>query len=170
MAPVDQIRSRCLLLAGSQGKKMAPAEAGAIVQPVSRTSRSAKLGVDAGELRVQRAADPVDDGDDHDGNTGGDGAELEGGRARFVFHETRNEGFHGLALLRSIVRERVVQRSWVLTLVNLVFNVLPIPLTTAMMATEMPAAMRPYSMAVAPDSSFTNREARVFMGELSLGP
>src|ERR1700736_6546758 len=65
--------------------------------------------------------------------------------------------------------ERGVQRSWVLMLVNFAFNVLPMPLTTAMMATEMPAAMRPYSMAVAPDSSFTNRETRVFMGS-SLGP
>jgi hypothetical protein len=40
--------------------------------------------------------------------------------------------------------------------VNLVLGLVPIPLTTAMMATEMPAAMRPYSMAVAPDSSRRN--------------
>jgi hypothetical protein len=46
--------------------------------------------------------------------------------------------------------------SWVEMLVNLVFKVEPIVLTTAMMATEMPAAMRPYSMAVAPDSFFRN--------------
>jgi hypothetical protein len=32
----------------------------------------------------------------------------------------------------------------------------PRPLTTAMMAMEMPAAIRPYSMAVAPDSFFRN--------------
>src|SRR4029079_8549446 len=32
-----------------------------------------------------------------------------------------------------------------------------------MMATEMPAAIRPYSMAVAPDSSFTKRETRFFI-------
>src|SRR5271156_5554435 len=32
-----------------------------------------------------------------------------------------------------------------------------------MIATEMPAAMRPYSIAVAPDSSFTKREKMVFM-------
>ena len=46
--------------------------------------------------------------------------------------------------------------SAVWTLVKVVFNFEPRPCTTAMMATEMPAAIRPYSMAVAPDSSFTN--------------
>ena len=46
--------------------------------------------------------------------------------------------------------------SWVEMLVNLVFRVEPRVLTTAMIATEMPAAMRPYSMAVAPDSFFRN--------------
>src|SRR5215467_9519880 len=51
-------------------------------------------------------------------------------------------------------------------LVNFVLRVLPMPLTTAMMATEMPAAMRPYSMAVAPDSSFTKRVTRVFIAGL----
>ena len=37
--------------------------------------------------------------------------------------------------------------------VNLSFRVDPRPLTTAMMASEIPAAIRPYSIAVAPDSS-----------------
>jgi hypothetical protein len=37
--------------------------------------------------------------------------------------------------------------------VNFVFSLVPMPFTTAMIATEMPAAIRPYSMAVAPDSS-----------------
>jgi len=46
--------------------------------------------------------------------------------------------------------------------VNLVLSVVPRPLTTAMMASEMPAAIRPYSMAVAPDSSFRKRFARCF--------
>ena len=49
-------------------------------------------------------------------------------------------------------------------LVNLVFSVVPRPLTTAMIATEMPAAMRPYSMAVAPESSFMKRTKRFFIG------
>src|SRR4051812_789050 len=39
------------------------------------------------------------------------------------------------------------------TKVNLSFRVLPRLLTTAIMASEMPAAIRPYSIAVAPDSS-----------------
>jgi hypothetical protein len=54
-------------------------------------------------------------------------------------------------------------------LLNVVFNLVPRPFTTAMIATEMPAAIRPYSMAVAPDSSFTKRETRVFIVG-SLGP
>jgi hypothetical protein len=39
-------------------------------------------------------------------------------------------------------------------LVNLVFRFVPRPLTTVMIAIEIPAAIRPYSMAVAPDSFF----------------
>jgi hypothetical protein len=40
--------------------------------------------------------------------------------------------------------------------VNLVFNFAPRPFTIAMIASEMPAAIRPYSMAVAPVSSAQN--------------
>jgi hypothetical protein len=40
---------------------------------------------------------------------------------------------------------------------KVVLSLVPMPFTTAMIATEMPAAMRPYSMAVAPDSSFKKR-------------
>jgi hypothetical protein len=36
---------------------------------------------------------------------------------------------------------------------NVPLRLLPVPLTAAMMATAMAEAMRPYSMAVAPDSS-----------------
>jgi hypothetical protein len=36
--------------------------------------------------------------------------------------------------------------------VNLVFSLAPRPFTTLMIASEMPAAIRPYSIAVAPDS------------------
>ena len=39
--------------------------------------------------------------------------------------------------------------SWVEMLPKLVFSLVPIPFTTVMMTTEMPAAIRPYSMAVA---------------------
>jgi len=41
--------------------------------------------------------------------------------------------------------------SEVLIEVNLVFRLVPRPLTTAMIASEIPAAISPYSMAVAPD-------------------
>src|SRR3954468_1687518 len=47
--------------------------------------------------------------------------------------------------------------------VNLVFRVPPRVLTIVMMASEMPAAISPYSMAVAPDSSFTKRAIRLFI-------
>ena len=40
--------------------------------------------------------------------------------------------------------------------VNLLFRLVPRPLTMAMIASEMPAAISPYSMAVAPDSSDKN--------------
>ena len=36
---------------------------------------------------------------------------------------------------------------------NVPLRLLPVPFTAAMMATAIPDAMRPYSMAVAPDSS-----------------
>ena len=44
--------------------------------------------------------------------------------------------------------------SAVCTLPNVPFKFVPTPCTTAMIATEIPAAMRPYSIAVAPDSHF----------------
>jgi hypothetical protein len=46
---------------------------------------------------------------------------------------------------------------------NLPFNVVPRPLTAAMIASEMPAAISPYSIAVAPDSSRKNFESRAFI-------
>jgi hypothetical protein len=39
---------------------------------------------------------------------------------------------------------------------KVVLSFVPRPFTTAMMAMEIPAAIRPYSMAVAPDSSAKN--------------
>ena len=47
--------------------------------------------------------------------------------------------------------------------VNLVFSVVPRLFTTVMIASAMPAAIRPYSMAVAPDSSFKKRATRFFI-------
>ena len=46
--------------------------------------------------------------------------------------------------------------SEVLIEVNFVFRLLPRPLTAAIIVIEMPAAISPYSMAVAPDSSARN--------------
>src|SRR6187431_3323761 len=46
-------------------------------------------------------------------------------------------------------------------------SLLPRPLTAVMIAIAMPAAIRPYSMAVAPDSSFTKRETRFFIDDNS---
>jgi hypothetical protein len=42
--------------------------------------------------------------------------------------------------------------------VNLLLRLVPKPFTATMIAIEMPAAIRPYSMAVAPDSSLQNLE------------
>ena len=53
-------------------------------------------------------------------------------------------------------------------LLNFVFRVVPIELTAAMIAIEMPAAMRPYSMAVAPDWS-ARKAVRCFTGQGSRG-
>jgi hypothetical protein len=44
----------------------------------------------------------------------------------------------------------------VLIEVNLSFRFVPRPLTTAIIANEIPAAIKPYSIAVAPDSSDRN--------------
>ena len=55
---------------------------------------------------------------------------------------------------------------WVVTLLNVLVNLVPRPFTTEIIATEMPAAIRPYSMAVAPDSSLAKRLTRDFMGRL----
>jgi hypothetical protein len=53
--------------------------------------------------------------------------------------------------------------SEVLTDVKLELNAVPTPFTATMMATAIPAAIRPYSIAVAPDSSLRNIESIAFM-------
>ena len=45
---------------------------------------------------------------------------------------------------------------------NLVLRLPPIPLTAPIIANEIPAAIRPYSMAVAPDSSARNLKTICF--------
>ena len=55
--------------------------------------------------------------------------------------------------------ERGVRRTYfseLLMLLKLVFRVEPRPLTAAMIASAIPAAIRPYSIAVAPDWSDKN--------------
>ena len=49
-----------------------------------------------------------------------------------------------------------------MTLPKVTVNWVPRPFTTAMIATEMPAAMRPYSMAVAPDSLLHETHEEIF--------
>jgi hypothetical protein len=44
---------------------------------------------------------------------------------------------------------------------NFALSFVPRPLTATMIAIEIPAAIRPYSMAVAPDSSFMKRTKRL---------
>src|SRR5262249_46689280 len=60
--------------------------------------------------------------------------------------------------LLSIQPHGVCYLSWVETDWNFAFKVVPIALTVAMITTEMPAAISPYSIAVAPDSSLIKAE------------
>jgi hypothetical protein len=48
-------------------------------------------------------------------------------------------------------------------LVKVVFREVPTLVTAAIIATAIRAAIRPYSMAVAPPSSFPNRESKPHM-------
>src|SRR6202023_1878582 len=73
------------------------------------------------------------------------------------------EAFDAWSVAFAYFSEVLIEENWV-------FSLVPRPLTTAMIASEMPAAIRPYSIAVAPDSSFTKRETRVFMRMAPLGP
>jgi hypothetical protein len=53
----------------------------------------------------------------------------------------------------SLKAAKVAYFSWDEIELNVVLSFVPRPFTTAIMATEMPAAIKPYSMAVAADSS-----------------
>lgn len=59
-------------------------------------------------------------------------------------------------------RDRDAYLSDELIEVNLVLRLEPSPLTTAIIASAMPAAIRPYSIAVAPDSSAKNFDRERF--------
>ena len=54
----------------------------------------------------------------------------------------------------------------VLMVVKFVLSWLPTPFTAAMIAIAMPAAIKPYSIAVAPDSSFKNLTTKAFIVDL----
>jgi hypothetical protein len=53
--------------------------------------------------------------------------------------------------------------SWVPTKLKIEFNCVPSVMTAATIATEIPAAISPYSMAVVADSSVTKRSTSPFM-------
>ena len=55
--------------------------------------------------------------------------------------------------VQRLAQSRTAYFNEVLIEENLVLSFTPMPFTTAMMASEIPAAINPYSMAVAPDSS-----------------
>jgi hypothetical protein len=59
------------------------------------------------------------------------------------------------------------RRSWVEIELKVVFSFVPILETTAMIASETPAAISPYSIVVAPESSFRNRTRRFFHDGIS---
>jgi hypothetical protein len=64
---------------------------------------------------------------------------------------------HRQCACRALTREsKVGYLSAVWTVPKVVFRLVPRPFTTEMIATEIPAAMSPYWMAVAPDLSLTN--------------
>ena len=71
---------------------------------------------------------------------------------------------HRQCTCRALTREsKVGYLSAVWTVPKVVFRLVPRPFTTEMIATEIPAAMSPYSMAVAPDSSLTNRIRNLYI-------
>ena len=77
-------------------RKKAPAITGASLG-AKHNERLVKLAGDAGERRVQLAAEAVHNGDDGNGDASGDQTILNGRRTQLVFHETRNKGLHRLA-------------------------------------------------------------------------
>src|ERR1700685_1581424 len=66
---------------------------------------------------------------------------------------------------RSLLHSEVAYLRAVETLEKVFFRLVPRPWTTAMIATEMPAAMRPYSIAVAAVSSLKKASVSFFMAD-----
>src|SRR5262249_20180848 len=77
-------------------------------------------------------------------------------RQPLAFRRPKKEEAAGSRRLQPNSRTDVAYLSCVEMLSNFAFRLVPIALTVAIITTEMPAAMRPYSIAVAPDSSFRN--------------
>jgi hypothetical protein len=73
------------------------------------------------------------------------------------------------APVQRLAQSRTAYFNEVLIDENLVLSFTPIPFTTAMIASEIPAAINPYSMAVAPDSSARNRRM-VVSSTIAAGP
>jgi hypothetical protein len=63
------------------------------------------------------------------------------------------EEYSGHSSQKHHVSHEVAYFNWDDIELKVVFSFVPRPFTTAIMATEIPAAIRPYSMAVAADSS-----------------
>jgi hypothetical protein len=62
-----------------------------------------------------------------------------------------------------VPQSRLSYFNWLEMLLNVELKLVPSVFTATMIATEIPAAMRPYSMAVAPTSSFRKRRRSFFI-------
>jgi hypothetical protein len=83
------------------------------------------------------------------------------GSFRFAFFLASNKSRHRLEGRRRLSTSGRYFSDALMSL-NFVFRVLPRPLTATIIAIEMPAAISPYSIAVAPDSSDRNFEKMLF--------
>src|SRR6185312_5515709 len=83
-------------------------------------------------------------------------------RCRTIFNGGQNDKGPGIAEAPNATSNDAYL-SEVEMLLKFVDSLVPTPWTAVMIAIAMPAAIRPYSIAVAPDSSLTKRETRFFM-------
>src|SRR6516225_9265486 len=114
------------------------------------------------EIRRAHAADRRQRGeapDEDQRHPVGDGHGQEIARGGERHHRRKQRQSESIGDHDHVVARAYLNASW--TKVELSFE--PSPCTTAMIATEMPAATRPYSTAVAPDSSFTKRFTRLII-------
>ena len=114
---------------------------------------------DASERRIKGGPKRLHRGKDHDGNASRNQGILDSRCARLVIPELAKTSKHLCLLVADLVVARTGQLSYfraVDTLVKVVFKAVPVACTAAMIAMEIPAAIKPYSIAVAPDWSFQN--------------